>query len=327
MTHTIENRPVADDEGVLRLDRWFRQHYPQLSQIQLQKLLRTGQVRVDGKRAKASDRVYGGQIIRIPPLPDAPILEGREKKPTPIPERLIKELKERVLFKDDAVLVIDKPAGLAVQGGSGTKIHLDGALEYLRFDSPHKPRLVHRLDKDTSGVMILARTPEAARQLAESFRRHLARKYYWAVTVGRPPQQEGMIDASIAKSKGNFEKMIHDDDNGQEALTYYHIVQSAGKIASWVTLWPVTGRTHQLRVHLAHVGCPIVGDGKYGDKSKGERSSQLHLFARRLIIPHPSNKKKMIDVCAPLPEHFKQTFSHFGFEGLNDDNPFENIKP
>lgn len=321
----VETKIVGRDEGELRVDRWFRRHYPELSQIQLQKLLRSGQVRVDGKRAKANDRIEPGMSIRVPPMPKVdPALAHRPKRPVIVSETLVKDLLSRVLYRDADVLVINKPAGLAVQGGTGTTQHLDGALDELRFGHAERPRLVHRLDRDTAGVMVLARHPDAARKLAESFRYHKARKYYWAVTLGRPTLAKGRIDAALAKSEGDFEKMEFDESAGREALTYYNILESAGRIASWVALWPVTGRTHQLRAHLALINAPILGDPKYGQKDEFGLPHKLHLFARRLMIPHP--RSGMIDAIAPLPEHFKPAFQHFGFSGHADEDPFKELK-
>ncbi len=321
----VQIRKVGRDEGELRLDRWFRRHFSELTQVQLQKLLRSGQVRVDGKRAKASDRIEPGMSIRIPPMPKAdPLKALRPKRAPKVSEVLVRDLLSRILYRDADVLIINKPAGLAVQGGTGTTQHLDGALDELRFGHEERPRLVHRLDRDTAGVMILARHPDAARKLAESFRRHKARKYYWAVTLGRPTLANGRIEAALAKSEGSFEKMERNEDGGRRALTFYSVIESAGRIAAWVALWPVTGRTHQLRAHLALINAPILGDPKYGQKDDFGLPRQLHLFARRLIIPHP--KGGMIDAVAPLPDHFKPAFSHFGFSGHTDEDPFKALR-
>ena len=283
---------------------------------------------MDGKRAKASDRVAEGQIIRIPPLPKV----EKRKKPdaAEISEKLVADLKKRILFKDDHLMVIDKPFGLAVQGGTGTKEHLDGALEHLKFGLVDKPRLVHRLDKDTAGVLLLARTAKAASQLAESFRRHRVRKYYWAVTVGRPTLWQGRIDAALLKRRGReFEKVEVDEEEGQEAVSYYSVIEAAGNAAAWVALWPVTGRTHQLRVHLASIGTPILGDPKYGIEAENlagaDLPDQLHLFAHRIIVPHP--KGGVLDVRAPLPAHFKATWKYFNFDTKDDGDPFEKLRP
>jgi 23S rRNA pseudouridine955/2504/2580 synthase len=321
----VLTRTVSTAEGEQRLDRWFKKNYPDLGHIQLQKLLRSGQVRVDGARAEANTRVQPGQAIRIPPLPDVKPVEDRPRGKAKVPERLVSDLLKRVLYRDDEVIVLNKPAGLAVQGGTGTKVHLDGALEGLKFGYPEKPRLVHRLDRDTAGVIVLARTQDAARKLADSFRRHKARKYYWAVTLGVPELKRGKIDLPLLKSTGAFEKMEANEEEGDEAITYYAVVDKAAEHAAWVALWPVTGRTHQLRAHMAAINAPLLGDPKYGQKDEYDVSRQLHLFARRLIMPHPT--KGMIDVTAPLPEHFKPAWQHFGFQGSDDDDPFAELDP
>jgi len=314
---------VAKSENEVRLDRWFKRHFPHVNHIALEKLLRTGQVRLDGKRVKSNERLRPGQEVRVPPLPEA------DAKPVKaearVPDNLVKDLLARILYKDDDVLVLNKPFGLAVQGGTGTTMHLDAALDYLKFGAKERPRLVHRLDRDTAGVLVLARNVAAASKLGEIFRRHKVRKYYWAVTVGRPHLMKGRIDAALLKQGGDFERMEVNETEGQDAVTYYSIVESAERIAAWVALWPITGRTHQLRAHLAAIGHPILGDPKYGDKTRiAEIPNKLHLFARRLILPHPT--KGTLDVKAPLPEHFKPAWDYFGF-GKNDDDPFRDLEP
>lgn len=325
-SNTVKNIVVGNQEDDVRLDRWFRRHFPEVTQIQLQKLLRSGQIRVDGRRAKANERLEAGMTVRVPPLPkaqdDRPYVKSSKPK---VSDKLAQDLLSRVLYRDEDVIVINKPFGLAVQGGTGTTQHLDGALDALRFGSEERPRLVHRLDRDTAGVMILARHPVAARKLADSFRLHKARKYYWAVTLGRPRLSQGRIDAALLKSEGAFEKMEYNEEEGRDAVTYYSIVENAGKHASWVALWPVTGRTHQLRAHLALIETPIIGDPKYGRKDDYGVPKKLHLFARRLIIPHP--RGGLLDAIAPMPEHFKPTFDHFGFTGTDDGDPFKDLKP
>jgi 23S rRNA pseudouridine955/2504/2580 synthase len=319
---------VAEGEGETRLDRWFRRRFPQVSHVQLQKLLRTGQIRIDGKRAEAATRLADGQTVRVPPLADAE--PAYPRTPKPVADRDAAELRGRVLFRDDWVILIDKPYGLAVQGGSGTTRHLDGMLDALAFGG-ERPRLVHRLDRDTSGVLALARTAQSARRLADAFRGKTARKYYWAVTVGAPEQRQGKIDAALAKQGGpRGERVTLDDDDGKTAVTLYEVVDSAADRAAWVALWPLTGRTHQLRVHMAAIGAPILGDRKYGGPEAviaGDEIGQgLHLHARRLILPHPSGKGR-IDVTAPLPPHMRETWRYFGFSPNDDGDPFAEASP
>src|SRR6516225_1292796 len=261
-----EDETVTVDvkDGSLRLDRWFKRHYPGLGHGRLEKLLRTGRIRVDGKRARASDRVVPGQAIRLPPL-------DRMASPVPQAAQQVSRgdeamLRDAVLHRDDAVIVLNKPPGLAVQGGSGTERHLDGMLDALRFRSGERPRLVHRLDKETSGVLVLARTGAAAAFLARAFREKTTRKIYWAIVVGVPKLRQGRIDLALAKLPGRQgERVRADAKEGKRAVTYYHTVESIGSEASWLALLPVTGRTHQLRAHCAALGTPILGDAKYGN--------------------------------------------------------------
>lgn len=309
---------AADDD--IRLDRWFKKHFPDVNHVRLQKWLRTGQVRLDGGRAKAGARVREGQTIRVPPIGDAtPPITDRPVKPATVDRARVAELQARVLHRDKDVLIIDKPAGLAVQGGSGVNEHLDGYLDALRFDADERPRLVHRLDKDTSGVMVLARNGAAARWLAEAFRRRSTRKLYWAVVVGVPQIEAGIIDAPLDKRlAGGGERMeMVDDGEGQVAKTVYRIVARAGRVASWLAMEPLTGRTHQLRVHAADaLHTPILGDGKYGGANayleSSDVSRKLHLHARGIRIPLPA--KGAIEAYAKLPAHMATTFSFFGFE-------------
>jgi 23S rRNA pseudouridine955/2504/2580 synthase len=309
---------VAAEDGEARLDRWFKRHYPGLAFGKLAKLCRTGQVRIDGKRCEPSDRVEPGVVIRVPPLGDI----DTPPPPRAVSDRDAADLQARVLFKDKHVLIIDKPAGLAVQGGSGTTRHLDGMLSALQFDATERPRLVHRLDRDTSGVLVLARTAAAAGALAEAFKSREAEKAYWAVCTGIPPLDDGTIDAKLAKKGGpQGERMAVDGEDGLKAITHYRMIDQAPPRACWLRLEPETGRTHQLRVHCAAMGTPILGDLKYGAAGavlQGvDHPRQLHLHARSLRLPHPRGGG-IIEVKAPLPPHMKATFKYFGFSESDD---------
>lgn len=325
MTRRVEQRAVADDEGGLRLDRWFQRHYPQLSHGALQKLLRTGQVRLDGRRAEAGDRIAAGQAIRLPPgVADAPAartLAGSVARPAAptLSERDAEAIRALVIHRDDDVIVLNKPPGLAVQGGTGTARHIDGLLDGLRFGQEERPRLVHRLDKDTSGLLLIARTARAAKRLGESFRDRETEKLYWAVVVGAPPRAEGAIDLPLLKRpglRGDRELVQVDPEHGQKALTHFRVLDRAGKRAALLALWPRTGRTHQLRVHCAAIGCPILGDGKYGGEeallTPVADARRLHLHARRLRLPHPSGRGELT-VQADVPAPFGRTVAAFGF--------------
>jgi 23S rRNA pseudouridine955/2504/2580 synthase len=316
---------VAGADGSVRLDRWFKRHYPALGHGHLEKLLRTGRIRVDGKRARSNDRVVPGQTIRIPPL-DQMAAPGPQaaRQVSPGDEAM---LQDAVLHRDDAVIVLNKPPGLAVQGGSGTERHVDGLLDALRFGSEVRPRLVHRLDKETSGVLVLARTTAAAAFLARAFREKTTRKIYWAIVIGLPKLRQGRIDLALAKLPGREgERVRADPEEGKRAVTYYHVVDSAGSEASWVALLPVTGRTHQLRAHCAAIGTPILGDTRYGAAAAhlagvpGAKRLQLH--ARSLSIPHPLGGT--LRITAPLPRHMRQSWEFFGFPDEIED-PFADL--
>ncbi|HXO01259.1 MAG TPA: RluA family pseudouridine synthase [Stellaceae bacterium] len=315
----LETITITAADGESRLDRWFRRHYPDLAHGRLEKLLRTGQVRVDGKRAKSGDRVSPGQAIRVPPLGtlsgDAPTAP-RTQRARPQDEAVLRDL---VIHRDDYAIVLNKPPGLAVQGGSNTTRHVDGLLDGLRFGNEERPRLVHRLDKDTSGVLLIARTPAAAAFFTRAFRDKTTRKTYWAIVAGLPSLRQGKIDLALAKGPGKGGakggERVRADDDGKDAVTYYTVVDSAGDRASWLALLPLTGRTHQLRAHCAAIGTPILGDGKYGGAAAhmpgGAVAHGLNLHARALEIPHPAGFT--LKITAPLPAHMRRMWEFLGF--------------
>src|SRR5262245_707248 len=314
----VQSRVVSADEAGLRLDRWFQRHCPDLGHGALQKLLRTGQVRLDGKRAEARDRIEPGQTIRLPPgVTVSP--EPKPRRAAAVSARDAADIRDMVIHRDDLVIVLNKPPGLAVQGGTGTGRHIDGMLDALRFGLEERPRLVHRLDKDTSGLLLIARTGQAAKRLGDALRDRETEKLYWAVAVGAPPRSEGAIDLPLAKRpgvRGDRELVQVDHEEGQKALTHFQVLDRAGKRAALLALWPRTGRTHQLRVHCAAIGCPILGDGKYGGEeallTPVADARRLHLHARRLTLPHPSGKGEL-RVEAEPPPHFRRTVEAFGF--------------
>jgi 23S rRNA pseudouridine955/2504/2580 synthase len=333
----VQQFTITAADGDQRLDRWFKRKFPHLTHGRLEKLLRTGQVRVDGKRAKSADRLAAGMIVRVPPLGDA--VEPRPDMdlpsgPKPVSAKDAEALRKAVLFKDADVIVLNKPAGLAVQGGTGLDTNIDAMLEVLQFDAPERPRLVHRLDRDTSGCLVLARSQAAARKLAEAFRHKTARKIYWAVTVGAPKMNEGKIDAPLLKQsvaavgRRSAERVQIDEDDGKKAITYYAVVERAHDKAAWLALMPITGRTHQLRAHCIALGTPILGDGKYaGAKAYFARESldnQLHLHARSIRIPHPT--RGIINVTAPLPPHMQKTWKFFEFADEPYEDPFAGLE-
>jgi 23S rRNA pseudouridine955/2504/2580 synthase len=321
----VQTRNVKPDEAELRLDRWFKRHFPLLKHGRLEKLLRTGQVRVDGKRAEAGTRLEPGQVIRIPPI------DPTGERPTPTDRRPVSaadadKLRKSVLHMDDLVIVIDKPSGLAVQGGTGTAKHLDGMLDALKFDADERPRLVHRLDRDTSGVLVVARTRLAAMKLAEAFRARETKKTYWALVKGVPPKREDKISTWLIKEAtpdGDRVRVAkHGEKGADHAVSYYRVIEQAGQTLSWLEMEPYTGRTHQLRVHAAHIGCPIIGDPKYFEADTnwdfpGGVQNRLHLHARRIIIPHPD--KGLIDVTAPMPPHMRQSWNLLGLYEENGE--------
>ena len=329
MSNTGTARIHRDDDGI-RLDRWFKRHYPALTHGRLEKLLRTGQVRLDGKRVKASDRLAEGQTLRLPPQVAQ---GGLEEKPRPAPVAIGGSLEPYVLYMDASVIVLNKPPGLATQGGSGLSRHVDGMLDSLAFEKKQRPRLVHRLDRDTSGVLLVARTVPAAAAFAHALQKHDATKIYWALTRGVPKKKRGTIKAALAKEgghgpRGRDERMaVSEADDAKFAVTDYVVLGTAGEEFAWVAAKPLTGRTHQIRVHLASLGTPIVGDFKYGGtetRGKGAIADKLHLHARSIDIVNPDGGR--LQVTAPLPEHMRKTWELFGFNADDARDPFVKAK-
>jgi 23S rRNA pseudouridine955/2504/2580 synthase len=321
---SVETIEVTSDDGVTRIDRWFRRRYPHLSQGQIEKLIRTGQVRVDGARVKASDRVEPGQKVRVPPLPDA-----ASRPPEGMSGADVDFVRSLVIHKDADVIVLNKPAGLAVQGGTKTTRHLDALLPGLKFDAEGRPKLVHRLDRDTSGCLVIARHPRAAAFLGEAFRDRDTDKIYWAIVLGAPRPKIGELRSWIRKAPGprdaDREMMIsakQTEEGAVHAVTQYVSLSEAAQEAAWVALRPVTGRTHQLRFHMAEFGHAIAGDPKYhGDRpTPGGLERQLLLHARAIRLPHPSGGE--LKVQAPLSPHMTAAFDLMGFDEREERNPF-----
>jgi 23S rRNA pseudouridine955/2504/2580 synthase len=312
----IRTFTISDDDDGIRLDRWFKRHLPEVSFNMVSRWSRTGQLRLAGKRALPGDRVEAGQEIRVPPLESAPQRsrhpQRKREQLTPEEEQLVRDM---VIHEDPAAYVLNKPPGLATQGGTKTHQHLDRLLDGLAGEAG-RPKLVHRLDKDTSGALLVARSARSAGHFAKAFSGRTARKIYWAIVVGVPDAAQGTIDAPLAKQPGTGgEKMHIDRDDGLPAKTRWRVIDRAGNRAAWVELQPLTGRTHQLRAHMASIGHPIVGDAKYGGAEAfltGGISRKLHLHARQLRIDAPDGGK--IDVTAELPPHFAESLAMLGFE-------------
>lgn len=313
---------VSEDDDGIRLDRWFKRNQPDVSFNIVSRWARTGQLRLDGKRVAPGERVTTGQEIRVPPLDTEPPRRGPAKaKRPPLTAEEEEFVRSLVIYEDPDAFVFNKPPGLATQGGTKTTNHLDRLLDGLADGPGNRPKLVHRLDKDTSGALLVARNARAAAFFSKSFSGRTAKKLYWALIMGVPSADEGVIDAPLAKQPGTGgEKMHIDEEHGQPAKTRWRVIDRAGNRAAWVELQPLTGRTHQLRAHMAAIGHPIVGDGKYGGAEAfltGGISRKLHLHARRLRIDSPAKGK--IDITAELPGHMAQSLETLGFEAAAGD--------
>jgi len=317
----VQTTAVTADEAGMRVDRFLEARFPSLAFSHIQRIIRKGELRVNGKRTQPKDRLEPGQTVRIPPLK----LDAKPARPAGDAEKTRAFLQSITLYEDADVLVLNKPMGLAVQGGSGTVKHVDGMLEALRDAQGQRPRLVHRLDKDTAGCLLVAKTRFAAAALAKTFRSRAARKVYWALVAGVPKPRQGRISTFLAKEEAEGDSFMriarHGEEGASHAVTYYAVVETAARQLAWLSLKPVTGRTHQLRAHCAHIGHPIVGDPKYFSKENwdipGGLQNRLHLLARRIAVPHP--RGGTIDVTAPLPPHMQQTWNLLGFDAARYD--------
>ncbi len=312
-TREVKTLSVGPGEEGVRLDRWFKRRWPHLNHVQIQKLVRSGQVRVDGARVKAETRLSAGAQIRVPPLPDAPAEDERDS----LSPRDIAFAKSLVLYEDEEVLALNKPSGLAVQGGTKTTRHVDRLLSAWG-EGLERPRLVHRLDRDTSGVLLLGKSPAAAARLSGAFAKRRAKKTYWAIVAGNPKPAEGVIELPLVKQGIGDREMVMPADakthGAEPADTEYVTLARAAHRAAWMALRPLTGRTHQLRVHMKAIGHAIVGDPKYGDQASVELSDglKLQLHARRLELPHPSRGLLIIE--APVSPELREGFERFGFD-------------
>lgn len=321
----VQQIEVKESESDQRLDKWFKSRFPGVTHGQLEKFLRKGEVRVDKKRAKSKDRLEAGQIVRVPPLPDDASEPLQKVIPTfTLSDHDIAEIRNMIIHMDDDVIVLNKPAGIPVQGGSKQVRHIDGMLDGLRFDKMERPKLTHRLDKDTSGVLVIGRTRQAAKHLTEAFKKRSTRKIYWALVAGVPRPHQATISYNLTKVVTSVGEKVVVDRNGQSAISDYSVVSVAGTKAAWLAMKPLTGRTHQLRVHCAAIETPIVGDGKYGGSEAfldGIISRKMHLHAREITISHPKGGDLRVE--APIGQHMAATWKTLGFHESDYEDPFE----
>ncbi len=320
---------IEEDFDGVRLDRWIKQNYENVSFGQAQKLLRKGEIRVDGKRAKGDYRLKEGQEIRIPPQMNS--IERAEKRLSEDDLRFIRDL---VIYKDDHIIAINKPAGIATQGGTKVTQHIDGLLDGLKFDKEEKPRIVHRLDKETSGVLILARTRKAAREMGFLFKSRNIRKYYWALANRVPTLRQGLITTFIDKEEDEetgYESMSSNKkEKGKKAATYYQVMETAAQKLAWIAFWPRTGRKHQIRLHALEINTPLIGDYKYSREQiildeETDIPNMLYLHARRVIMRHPITGQNL-DIVAPLGHEMKKAYKFFNFPTDDKSDPFETLE-
>jgi 23S rRNA pseudouridine955/2504/2580 synthase len=306
----VQTIEVSEDEAGMRIDRWFKAHFPHVTHGQLEKYLRKGEVRIDGGRAKSNRRLEPGETVRVPPLPD----NAR-------PQRTAAHATDRAalaamtIFEDDDVLALNKPFGLAVQGGTKTARHIDGMFAALG-EGAARPKLVHRLDKDTGGLLLAAKNRAAAQKLTDAFKRREVEKTYWALVAGAPRPREGTIDLPIAKQTTGVGERVApaEGEFAKRAISHFQTMDEAGPV-TFLAMRPVTGRTHQLRVHAAAIGAPVVGDGKYGGAAAriDGVSPKLHLSCRAMRFRHPKTGHAMT-LTAPLSGHMAETWKFFGFD-------------
>jgi 23S rRNA pseudouridine955/2504/2580 synthase len=327
MNERVETIKVASADAGLRLDKWFKTHFPDVTYGYLQKLLRSGQVRVDSKRVEANARLAAGAEIRVPKVARLPAKANPSINP---PKGLAKAdrdtIERMILFEDDDILILNKPFGIAVQGGTGTTRHIDGLLAGMVDRFGDRPRLVHRLDRDTTGILLVAKHRDAAAKLGRTFQTRSAAKTYWALVKGVPKPPQGKIEAALVKAAGPDGDRVRkalpgEQEEAMHATTHYSVIDRVGHKASWVSLKPVTGRQHQLRAHMAMIGCPVVGDNKYDGCDvlvDSGLEQKLHLHARRLILPHPNGRDR-IDITANLPPHMVKAWEMLGLDANRFD--------
>lgn len=314
---------VKADEDGQRLDRWIKKHCPKTPFGLLQKVIRTGQLRIDGKRAKKDTKLVEGQSVRIPPLE---IHTGDEYKIRKGDQEFMESL---VIYDDGDLLVLNKPHGLATQGGSGIHRHIDGMLEVFKNRKGVRPKLLHRLDRETSGLLMCARELRTVQIMGRALKNKNIRKYYWGIVHGVPETNNGTIFGAVARGDGtNKERMILDEENGMKAQTEFSIVDQVGEDAALIAFWPRTGRTHQIRVHTADaLECPIIGDTKYGGgRMEGfDLDERLHLQAFRIAFPNPNKPNQILDISIPIADDLKKTCKALGFHPEKSYDPFEDI--
>lgn len=318
----VQKLTVPDTDDGSRLDRWFKRQFPHIPHGKVEKLLRKGEIRLDGKRAKGKDRIAGGQIVRVPPLPDP-----SDMSPTaPVGDEDAAFIKSLVIYEDDEIFALNKPAGIAVQGGTKTRRHIDGMLPALGEGC----RLIHRLDRDTSGVLLIAKNAAAAKSAGRAFQSRRAEKIYWGVTNGVPKPPSGEIKGYMAKGRldnrfGNINEgkevmmaVRHGHEGAKHARTLYEVLSQAGQKAAWVSMMPLTGRTHQLRLHMQLLGAPIAGDPRYltDRPMPGKLARKLHLHARSIVLPREG--KPDLSVTAELPGHMLEAFATLAFNAKQD---------
>lgn len=311
----VQNVIVNKDENGQRLDRWLGKRGVPFFLVH--KFCRSGQLRIDGKRAKADTRLVEGQNVRIPPY--TPKDSNAKDKSKPLSQKDRAYIKSLVIYDDGQIIALNKPSGLATQGGTSLKQHVDRLLEGLANKDGVKPRLVHRLDKDTSGVLLLARSADMARELGKAFKSKNIEKTYLGLTMCVPEIPEGEIKAPIIKTTtGKDKDRVIVSEDGKYAHTEYKMLDRASKTAAFIAYKPLTGRTHQIRVHSAYMGCPLIGDFKYGydpeDFKTIKLEKRLHLHAYRLRFPYPKSPKKMLDLTAPIPDDFQSNMKALGFD-------------
>jgi len=323
----VQQIEVSAGEADSRLDRWFKRHFPHIAHGRVEKLLRTGQLRVNGKRAKGNYRLSVGELIRVPPLPEPS--EVKAKRPVSADDVMF--MRGLIIHEDGDMFVLNKPHGLAVQGGSKTTRHIDGLLAALGEGC----RLVHRLDRDTTGILVIAKSVKAAAWLGKSFQSRKAEKIYWGLTNGIVKPLEGEIKGYMAKGRldnrfGNkhmgkevMQAVRHGAPGAKHARTLYQTVSQAGQKAGWVVMQPLTGRTHQLRLHMQLLGAPLLGDRRYmtDRPAPSGLDEKLQLHARELSLPRQNGE--MIRLTAPLPDHMQAAFDNLGFDEDHPIAPFE----
>ncbi len=301
---------ITEQDNDIRLDRFFKRHFPDVPFGMVAKAVRRKAIRLNGARCDVSTRLCTGDVISFPSF-------NVDENPTEVKKDFSKQAREfekYIIYKDSYILVINKPAGLAVQGGTGINVSVDDLATHWNFEYEDKPKLVHRIDKETSGILILARKVDVAAELSELFKRRQIDKFYTAITKGVIDPRTGTLVSYLAKKQvdDDYEKVVSTTD-GKKAITNYEVIDYAASSYALLSLNILTGRTHQIRQQLAEKNCPILGDSKYGNRESTPNFIKPKLYLHATLLKFEL-RGKLYELKADFPDYFKDALLNLGLD-------------